>query len=202
MKFCGLSAKLYDYVLWFLFLGKEKKIRQQITELIPKNKKIRILDIGCGTGSQLIEIKTKREEVGCFGIDSSKDMLKIANQKAEVKKIKVNFSKQNFSSLSFKKNYFDFVIAFLALHEVSYEERKAAIKEIERVMKKTGSFILVDFKKTQDLARAIQKSVFFVFEKYADNFIETKEKLLKNFNRKYSKEVLKILSIEKYKKLN
>jgi ubiquinone/menaquinone biosynthesis C-methylase UbiE len=197
MEFKGLSAILYDYSLNLLLFGKEKSIRKKIASLIP-NKEIKILAIGCGTGTQLIEIKKQRRNVKCYGIDASKDMLDIAKKKAKRLNLHINFHQQSMNDLKFRDNYFDVVIASLSLHEVDYNTRKEAVKEIARVLKKNGKFILFDFIKTRGFPRLIQKLVFLIFEKHAENFLKTKEKVLDEFKKDSFKSVLGVLSIEEY----
>lgn len=195
-EFHGISAKLYDYTLNWLMLGQERKIRRKVASLIP-NKKLKILDAGCGTGSQLIEIKKNKKQAECYGIDASEDMLKIAKEKAKNMRLAINFSLQSFDNLKFKKNYFDYAVAFLALHEVPNDVREKAIQEIARVLKKNGKLIILDYVKTRGFAKLIQKLIFFTFREHKD-FLKTKEELFKRFKKQYSKEVLRILSLDKY----
>lgn len=197
MEFKGLSAVLYDCSLNLLFFGRGKVVREEIVSLIP-DKKFRVLEIGCGTGTQLIEIKKQRENVKCYGIDISEDMLEIAKKKCGKLNLDIDFYQQNMNDLKFRDNYFDVVIASLSLHEVDHNTRKKAIKEITRVLKKNGKFILFDFIKVRGVLRAIQRLVFLIFEDYAENFLETKEELLSKFKKESTKSFLGILSIEKY----
>ena len=200
MRFYGLSARIYDYTLSWLFFGNEKKIRSNVTDLIP-NKKLKILDIGCGTGSQLIEIKIYRKNAECYGIDSSKDMLEISKNKAKKINLQINFQQQNYENLKFKSNFFDIVTAFLALHETNFGTRTKAIKEIKRVLKKTGKLILVDYEKTEGIVKSIQKIIFFFLEPFGKNFVETKEKAFSTFKKLSSQRILGgALTINEYKK--
>jgi ubiquinone/menaquinone biosynthesis C-methylase UbiE len=93
-----------------------------------KNKKI--LDIGCGDGTDSLKLLEKGAEVQ--GIDLSKEMISAAKTKSK----KINFQIASADKLPFKENEFDFVYSRFALHYLDDVDK--AIKEIHRVLKKNG----------------------------------------------------------------
>jgi 2-polyprenyl-3-methyl-5-hydroxy-6-metoxy-1,4-benzoquinol methylase len=70
---------------------------------INHNKKIRILDIGCGTGRHSIELARRGYSV--VGIDLSESLLTRAKQKASEQKLHIDFQKQDARNLPFLQEF-------------------------------------------------------------------------------------------------
>ena len=71
------------------------------------DKKLKILDIGCGTGRHSIELAQRGYNV--TGVDLSNSMLKKAKEKAMVSNLNIDFQLQDARNLTFKQE-FDLVI--------------------------------------------------------------------------------------------
>ena len=98
----------------------------------------RILDVGCGKGYLLYEIKRILPNIKFFGIDVSRYAKKNAHKEVQ-KNIKIlNASSQ----YPFKKKYFDLVISVNTLHNLEINNLKKSLREISRVGKK--SYIAVE----------------------------------------------------------
>ncbi len=74
-----------------------------IEKEIDHNKKIKILDIGCGTGRHAIELATRSYSV--TGVDLSEAMLKKAREKALNKGLEIDFIKADARNLPFEKEF-------------------------------------------------------------------------------------------------
>lgn len=195
MEFKGYLAKFYDFSVFLLTFGRIVKIREKIVSLIP-DKKIKVLDFACGTGSQLIDIKRNKNKIDCYGVDISQDMINIAERKS--KKYEINFSRQDFTKTFFSSGYFDIVIASLAFHEVDKKERFKAIKEIKRIISPNGKLIVLDFcEQKKSLSRFLQKIFFYFIEPFAEEFLENRKKLFSSFELKSMEKINFFLCLEK-----
>jgi len=106
---------------------------------IPKEG-MRVLEVGCGTGTNLKLYQQARCEV--YGIDLSPSMVKVASNKlGEQADIKLGDASQ----MPYSDGYFDLVIAMLTLHEMPNSIRPPVMDEMARVMKQDGRLLLVDF---------------------------------------------------------
>ena len=129
------AAKTYDrYVEPFIAF-----IRQMGIKMYPPQNGMYVLDVGCGTGTNLMLY----HEAGCkvFGIDLSPAMVEVAQKKlggcAEIRQ-------GDASKMAYSDGLFDLVIGFLTLHEMPSRIRPAVISEMARVMKPDGRILLID----------------------------------------------------------
>ncbi len=101
-------------------------------KLIDKGE--RLLDIGCGDDTLGYFAKNKYKEV--YGVDISKEALKIAEKRGIIVK-KVNLNEEK---LPFENEYFDAVTCLDVIEHVF--EPRDLIKEINRVLKRGGILII------------------------------------------------------------
>jgi ubiquinone/menaquinone biosynthesis C-methylase UbiE len=104
----------------------------------------RVLDVGVGTGRNLEYYKNDVTELIC--IDYSSKMLEQAIEKFDnkeefrIKDIDVKFNLMDAEELKFEDNSFDCVVDFFNMH--SYNDYNLVIKNIKRVLKDQGIFIV------------------------------------------------------------
>ena len=80
-------------------LGECDFIEQEINY----NKKLRILDIGCGTGRHAIELTKRGYQIK--GIDLSESQLKRAREKAKEQGVEIDFQKHDARNLPFEDEF-------------------------------------------------------------------------------------------------
>lgn len=105
------------------------------TEEFLKKQKGKILDLGSGSGRNLMKIKNGK----MYLVDFSEKMIGLAKQKAEEKKIPAEFYVSGMTKLPFKDNFFDGAIAIASLHCIKGKKQiEKTIKELNRVLKKNA----------------------------------------------------------------
>ena len=146
---CMIEAKKYGKNYWdgnrkFGYGGYKyipnrwDKIAKKIIKKFKLNNNSKILDVGCGKGYLLFEIKQLLPGVNIVGLEKSKYAIK--NSKKEIKK-KIFFQAAE-KKYSFKKKYFDLALSFGCFHNLKIYDLKQALSEIVRVSKKT--YIMVE----------------------------------------------------------
>ena len=139
---CMLKAKEYEFDYWdgdrrfgyggYKFLpGRWKPVAESLIETYNLNNSSSILDVGCGKGFLLHEIKLLLPEITIKGFDISNHGLSCA-----LDSVKDDlFIHKAQDPYPFKDNEFDLVISLGCLHNLRLMELEVALGEIERVGK-------------------------------------------------------------------
>ena len=111
--------------------GRWRPFAKKLIKLYKLKDNSKILDIGCGKGFLLYELKKINPTFKVFGVDISKYAIK--NSKKEIKK---NIKFSSATKLNFKKKKFDLAFSINTFHNLYNFELEKALKEISRVSKK------------------------------------------------------------------
>lgn len=153
-----------------------------------RDKKGKVLDLGCGSGRNFLE----KKGLEFYGIDFSEQMVKIAKKKPYKKVIK-----SNAWEIKFPYNFFDSALYISALHCIPSEEnREKSLIELARVLKpKARAFISV-WDKEQPKFKNEGKEVYLKWMLGK----ERKEEYVERYYKLYTKkEIIKLL--ERYFKI-
>ena len=146
----GRRAKYYD--LFTSPFGQGDRFFQQLAELAGIREGDRVLDVGCGTGTLGIREKEMAGDKGYVaGIDASKQMISIAQEKVTKKNTDVDFKPGLIEDIPYDDNYFDVVTSSMMTHHLPSFLKKKGFQEVFRVLKPEGHFLLVDFGKPDNL---------------------------------------------------
>jgi ubiquinone/menaquinone biosynthesis C-methylase UbiE len=145
------SAERYDHQVEVLFGGGAAAMRRQA--LVPLRAALleqeggpgvaRLLDLGCGTGAFLREVKRNYPRLAVSGLDLSAPYLEIARRRL-VAWSRVELVEGAAEAIPAADAAFDIVTALYLLHELPGRIRRAVAGEIRRVLKPGGRLILVD----------------------------------------------------------
>jgi ubiquinone/menaquinone biosynthesis C-methylase UbiE len=108
--------------------------------MVPPEPGMTVLEVGCGTGSNLRLYET----AGCriAGVDLSPSMLDVARSKlSDTADLRVCDA----AALPFPRGSFDLVTAFLTLHEMPPPVRESVTDEMLRVARPDGHLLVIDF---------------------------------------------------------
>lgn len=139
---CMLKAKEYEGDYWdgdrrygyggYKYIpGRWKPVAQALIDIYGLKSDARILDVGCGKGYLLYELKLLLPDAHIVGFDISKYGL--ANAKEEIRDNLFRYRAQD--AYPFGDKSFDLVISLTTLHNLRLFELKTALQEIERVGK-------------------------------------------------------------------
>ena len=115
-------------------------IRRRIAKIVPAGS--RVIDIGCGTGDQLLYIADKIDQGVC--IELSETMVKTGRQQASRRGVdNCDFQLADATDLGHLEDQsFDFAMSSMVIHEMSMEKRLPVLKEMKRLGRQ---IILVDW---------------------------------------------------------
>jgi len=115
-------------------------IRQIGMKMYTPRVGVHVLDVGCGTGTNLMLY----HEAGCnvFGIDLSPTMVEVAKNKlGDRAEIRLGDA----SKMPYSDDSFDLVTSCFTLHEMPSQIRPVVISEMVRVVKHGGRILLIDY---------------------------------------------------------
>jgi ubiquinone/menaquinone biosynthesis C-methylase UbiE len=119
----------------------------------------RVIDLGCGPATQLLQIAALNPDTEFIGVDMSEEMLRHARKHvAEAGIENVSFRTGDITRLDqFKSHSIDGVISTVSLHHLpTLGHLEACFREISRVLTPDGAIYLADFGRLKSL-----KSVIF-----------------------------------------
>jgi demethylmenaquinone methyltransferase/2-methoxy-6-polyprenyl-1,4-benzoquinol methylase len=133
-------------------------------KMLPPRSGMKVLDIGCGTGTQLAYYQKVMCQV--FGVDLSPSMLKRARLKLGERAELIQFDAK---TLPFPDTHFDIVLLTTVLHEMAPEIRPNVLKQAHRVLNESGRILVTDFHPgpLKGLKGKIYKSVINIAEFFA-----------------------------------
>ena len=136
----------YGYGGYKYMPGRWKPVAEALIKSYNLKSGSKVLDIGCGKGFLLYEMKLLIPELDIQGIDISEHGLK--NAKKEVKPFLARHKAQNY--LPFTDNEFDLVISLGTFHNLKLFELQIALSEMERVGLK-GYLMLESYRNEAEL---------------------------------------------------
>lgn len=104
-----------------------------------------VLDIGCGTGSLAILIKSNFSTIDITALDCDQKILSIAADKANQARVGIQFVHAFAENLPYPDNCFDRVVSSLLFHHLSWGKKQQAADEIFRVLKPGGELHVMDW---------------------------------------------------------
>lgn len=126
--------------------GRWKVVAERLIDEYKLKSDARILDVGCGKGFLLYELKQLLPEADVVGFDASE--YGIANAKEEIRDRLFVYKAQN--RYPFGDKTFDLVISLGCCHNIRVFELETAVKEIERVGK-DKYFMVESYRNEQEL---------------------------------------------------
>jgi len=144
-----------------------------------------VVDLGCGTGDLLSPLKKKYTVV--IGVDKSPKMLEEARKQFSLPGEKIDLRIGEIEHLPLRDNEANTAIINMVLHHLP--DPVSAFKEINRILKKRNSFIIVDFLKhnREDMRKKFGDRWLGFTEREIENWLNEADfnlKKIKYFNLK------------------
>jgi ubiquinone/menaquinone biosynthesis C-methylase UbiE len=166
------SAKRYDTQVEVLFNGTANAMRRQALPQLREafvgrdQRKLKLLDIGCGTGRFLDLVKQSWPRLPTVGLDLSEPYIKFA--KRHLRRWSwIKLVVGNAESIPAPNASYDAVTSIFMFHELPPKVRRIIFRECARVLKPGGRLVLVD-----SLQRGDQPDYEGLFELFPQNYHE------------------------------
>jgi tRNA (cmo5U34)-methyltransferase len=107
--------------------------------------KVRIMDIGCGTGLELEGIFERAPNAVLTGIDISGEMLNKLKVKYERHLSQITLVQKSYLTLPFGKEKYDYVVSVMTLHHLLPDKKQRLYRRIKKALKPNGKYIEGDY---------------------------------------------------------
>ena len=143
MKILESAPSRYDRGIKMLTFGGVEKAYDNL--VAPVKNGDTVLDIGCGTGA--LTMRAARKGARIKGIDINVDMLDIAKRRIHDAGFSgtVEFSEMGVGEMdTLKTASYDVIMSGLCFSELTNDELRFTLKEVKRLLKPGGYFLLAD----------------------------------------------------------
>ena len=153
-------AKQFDFDYWdgdrkvgyggFKYDGRWRSVAEKLAKHYNLKSGQKVLDIGCGKGFLLYDLREIVPGIEIYGIDISK--YAIENSKEEIKN---NLKVANANNLPFEDSTFDLVISITTLHNLHCFNLEKALKEVMRVGKDKQYIVVESYRNEEEKANLL-----------------------------------------------
>jgi ubiquinone/menaquinone biosynthesis C-methylase UbiE len=157
-RFDAWSKKYDRSLLQFLIFRRSHNMF--ISNIIRDPRKVRILDVGCGTGEFAMKLKSYKNDAIVYGLDISSEMINAAKAKFNGE---IDFRIGDVEHMPYEDNYFDYLTCSHSFHH--YPHKKKAVREMFRILKNKGKIMIIDGCKDSLLGRFIFDFIVKAHEK-------------------------------------
>jgi demethylmenaquinone methyltransferase/2-methoxy-6-polyprenyl-1,4-benzoquinol methylase len=161
-------APYYDFLNHLLSLGIDRYWRKKAISMLGHGKYPKILDMATGTADVALTLKKFYPDSNITGLDISVEMLAIGREKINRKGLtpSITLLEGDSENIPFPDHYFDAITVAFGVR--NFENLDKGISEMQRVLKKEGKLIVLEFSQPTIF---LFKFIFNFYFKYILPFI-------------------------------
>jgi ubiquinone/menaquinone biosynthesis C-methylase UbiE len=143
------SARLYDVQVETLFMGSAGPMRRAALQAVARQmagrdqRKIALLDVACGTGRFLRQVRLTFPAMRLSGLDLSKTYLTEAERQFDGLR-GASWLTANAEAIPLQEASQDIVTCIFLFHELPPEVRRTVTREMARILKPDGLLVFMD----------------------------------------------------------
>jgi cyclopropane fatty-acyl-phospholipid synthase-like methyltransferase len=141
-KFFDQRIETYEEHMFTEVMGA-REAYEEIANYIPVKEKLRLVDLGCGTGLELREIYRRNPSVMVTGVDLSKEMLRKLMDNYPDKQIEVH--NMSYLDFDFGTGQYDAAVSCETLHHLSHEEKLKLYTKLCAGLVPSGRYVECDY---------------------------------------------------------
>lgn len=132
---------------------REMRWRSAVIELLAPRRGETIIDVGCGTGSFAVMLKTAEPGVNLIGIDPDEEALAIARAKADAAGVEVRWERGFARDID--GHPADAVVSSLMFHQMPLAEKQAGLAAMYAALRPGGRLVVADYGRQRGLMRLL-----------------------------------------------
>ena len=135
----------YDFLNRLLSVGIDVSWRKKVVKMVTETEPRTILDVATGTGDLAIALAKKNPQAKITGFDLSNGMLEHGRVKVAEKNLsdQIEMIQGDAENMPFEDNTFDAITVAFGVR--NFETLEKGLKEIHRVLKPGGKFVILEF---------------------------------------------------------
>jgi ubiquinone/menaquinone biosynthesis C-methylase UbiE len=147
---------------------REEMFKSRLIEQANVRPSMKVLDLGCGTGTLTIMFKRAHPDATITGLDGDSQVLDIAREKSHG--MNIQWDKGLAACLPYPDSSFDRVVTSLVIHHLVTADKGRAFQEICRVLRPQGELHILDFGEPHSFLSRFMVTYMRRLEEAADNF--------------------------------
>ncbi len=133
----------YDLVV--RLTTRESSFKTALVSQMVLARGARVLDLGCGTATLTLMVKSRFPDAHVSGVDGDPEILRIAHAKALKADAQIELRQAMAQALPYPDQRFDCVVSSLFFHHLDRPGKLAALAEAQRVLKPGGELHVADW---------------------------------------------------------
>ena len=162
-----ILTPFYDFIQKWIV--RDKRYKSRLIEQARIQPGMRVMDLGCGTGTLAIMAKKAQPNAEVVGLDADPEMLKMAYTKRDQEGLDVKFDVGFTNDLPYPDASFDRVLSSIMIHHLKTPDKEKTAREIYRVLKPGGQLHVIDFGKPSTFYGKLLGPFLHKFEEANDN---------------------------------
>ncbi|WP_409345473.1 class I SAM-dependent methyltransferase [Paenibacillus sp. MBLB4367] len=111
---------------------------------------VRVLDLGCGTGTELQWILAKAPNARITCVDVSENMLELLLAKYRLWSDRLTIVRGSYLEIDFEPGGYDYIVSAMTMHHLLADDKLALYKKLHTALKPGGHYIEGDYVETPE----------------------------------------------------